>query len=66
MFTCIYSRKILNAHYIYIYIYIYTHVCVCVFFPHGSTAPSGPGPPQYRGFTITLRHTTLGKTPLDE
>ena len=22
--------------------------------------PSGPGPPQYRGFTITLRHTTLG------
>jgi hypothetical protein len=27
---------------------------------------SGPRPPHYRGFTITLRHTTLGRTPLDE
>jgi len=33
---------------------------------HGLTALSGPGPPFYRGFTITLRHTTLGKTSLDE
>jgi hypothetical protein len=23
----------------------------------GATAPSGPGPPHYRGFTITQRHT---------
>jgi len=23
------------------------------------------GPPHVRGFTITLRHTTLGRTPLD-
>jgi len=36
------------------------------FFPHDATAPSGPGPPHFRGFTITLRHTTLGRTPLDE
>jgi hypothetical protein len=36
------------------------------FCPIGSTAPSGPGPPHYRGFMITLRHTTLGRTPLDE
>jgi hypothetical protein len=28
--------------------------------------PSGPSPPHNRGFTITLRHTTLGRTPLDE
>jgi len=28
--------------------------------------PSGQGPPHYQGFTITLRHTTLGRTPLDE
>ena len=28
--------------------------------------PSGPGSPHYRGFTITLRHTTVGRTPLDE
>jgi len=33
---------------------------------HGLTALSGQGPPFYRGFTITLRHTTLGRTPLDE
>ena len=35
-------------------------------FYHGVTAPSGSRPPHYRGFTITLRHSTLGKTPLDE
>ena len=32
----------------------------------GATTASGPGPPHYRGFTITLRHTTLCRTPLDE
>jgi hypothetical protein len=36
------------------------------FFSNDATAPSGPGPPHYRGFTITLRQTTLGRTPLDE
>jgi len=35
-------------------------------FSHAATAPSGIGPPSFRGFTITLRHTTLGRTPLDE
>ena len=35
-------------------------------FFHGATVPSGPGPSHYRGFTITLRHTTLGDTPLYE
>jgi hypothetical protein len=34
--------------------------------PSGAAAPSGPGPPHHRGFTITLRHTTLGTTPLDK
>ena len=32
-----------------------------IFFSYGATAPSGPGPPHYQGFTITLRHTTLGR-----
>jgi hypothetical protein len=42
-------------------------VCVCVIYLFcGATAPSGPEPPQYRGYTITLRHTTLGRTPVDE
>ena len=40
------------------YIYIY-------FFFHETTAASGPRS-LYRGFTITLRHTTVGRTPLDE
>jgi hypothetical protein len=33
---------------------------------HGSTAPSEPGFHHYRGFTIILRHTTFGRTPLEE
>jgi hypothetical protein len=36
------------------------------FFFHSATAHRGPGSPHYRGFTIILRHTTLGRTPLDE
>ena len=28
--------------------------------------PDGPGPPHYRGSKITLRHATVGRTPLDE
>jgi len=35
-------------------------------FRHDATAPSGPSPPHYRGFTITIRHTALGRTPLEE
>jgi hypothetical protein len=33
------------------------------FFFHSATVPSGPGSPHYPGFTITLRHTKLGRTP---
>jgi hypothetical protein len=33
---------------------------------HGAWAHSGPRPPHCRGFTITLRHTAHGRTPLDE
>jgi len=36
------------------------------FFIHDMTAPNGPRPPHCRGFTITLRHTTPGRTPLDQ
>ena len=41
-------------------------VYVLLCFYHGATAPSGTRPPHYRGFTITLRHTAPGRTPLDE
>jgi hypothetical protein len=37
-----------------------------LYFFHGAKAPSGPKPPHYRRFTITLRHTTLGRTLLDD
>jgi hypothetical protein len=37
-----------------------------MFISSGATAPSVPGPPHNRGFTIILRHTTVGRTPLDE
>ena len=40
-------------------------LCVFIFF-HGTTAPSAPGPPHYRGFTFILRHTTVSRTPLYE
>jgi hypothetical protein len=46
--------------------FIIAHTVYILFFLHGATAPRGPGPPHYRSFTITLRHTTLGRTPLDE
>jgi hypothetical protein len=36
------------------------------FFYDVATAPIGAGHPHCPGFTITLRHTTLGGTPLDE
>jgi len=34
-------------------------------FPPWTTAPSRSGLPHYRGFTVTLRHTTLGRNALD-
>jgi len=35
-------------------------------FCYGATTRSRPGPPHYRCFTITLRHTALGRIPLHE
>jgi len=39
---------------------------ILFFFSHGATAPNESGLRHFRGFTITFRHTTLGRTPLDE
>jgi len=36
------------------------------FFAMAQTTPSGAGLPRCRGCTNTLRHTTLGRTPLYE
>ena len=35
-------------------------------FFRGATFPCEPRPPHYRGLMITLRHTTVSSTPLDE
>ena len=51
--------------YLFIYPFIYLFTYLFIYLPW-STAPSGPQPPYYRGLTITLRHTTLGRTPLCE
>jgi hypothetical protein len=41
---------------------VYSGACICL---PWRNSPSGPRPPNYRGLTITLRHTALGRTPLD-
>jgi hypothetical protein len=47
-------------------LYILMQKAIILNFSNGSTAPSEPGPPHYRGFTITLKHTPFDSTPLDE
>jgi len=43
------------------------HIKWCfIFFNHGATAHSGPGPPHYRGFTFTFKQNILVRTPLEE
>jgi hypothetical protein len=48
------------------YLFLLPENVLLQYFFHSATAPSGPGPPHYGGFAITLRLTTLGRTPLDE
>jgi hypothetical protein len=48
------------------YLFLSSQDRIFSLFPNGATAPSGSGPPCYRGFMIILRQTTLGRTPLDE
>jgi len=43
----------------------FTYVDYVNFF-NGETAPSGSRPPHCRSYMITLRHSTLDRTPLDE
>ena len=47
---------------------LYRLMCVSytLHFFCGAKAPGGPRPLFYRGFTITLRDTTLGRTAVDE
>jgi len=45
---------------------MYIFPSVSVLFFHGVIALILSGPLHHLGFTITLRHTTLGRIPLDE
>ena len=46
--------------------FLLTHINYIVIFLPWRNSPSWPRPPHCRGFIITLRHTTLGRTPLDK
>jgi hypothetical protein len=49
------SSDFINSHWFYKLFNYWSQM----YFFQGATAPSGPGPPHCRVFTITLRHTTL-------
>jgi hypothetical protein len=51
LYSCTYKKR---THCMYSHFF----TIITIIFSCGTTAPSGPGPPHYRGFTITLRHTT--------
>jgi len=51
----------------YVFMLVPVLMITTYFFFHGSTAPSGPsGPHHCRASDITLWHTIIGRTPLDE
>jgi hypothetical protein len=41
-------------------------IAINVTFFNGAATPNGSGHPHYKAFTITLSHTILDRTPLDE
>ena len=45
----------------YVMLLLYSYVKRNIDSFHGATAPSVPGSPHYRAFTITVRHTTLSR-----
>ena len=57
LISCSYSLAIVDGREVQHEISVFSHIV---------TAPSGPGPPHNRGLTAPPKHTTLGRTPLDE
>jgi hypothetical protein len=49
-----------------LYSYKTSHSQIIIIFFLWLDSPLGAYATSFRGFTITLRHTTLGSTPLDE
>jgi len=51
---------------IYLYVTLmYISPSISVLFFHDAIAPIFSSPPNHLDFTITLRHTTFGRTPMD-
>jgi hypothetical protein len=61
---CYTAAKNLKTHICILHL-LYLHVYTVIFF-YGATTPSGAVPPHYQGFMLTLIHTTLGRTPMNE
>ena len=62
-----YPIELIEVSFFHFLLYSFLNSLPSLLLPfHGATAPSGPRPPHYRGFTIVLRRTTLVKTPLEE
>ena len=61
IYLCVYSAilylKMMQLH---------RNIQECVFITMMQQPPIRPRPPNYQGFTITLRHITVGRTPLNE
>jgi hypothetical protein len=55
-----------HGMYRFTYGYIYTFVCLFSVHFLRLDSPNGLGPPPFRIFETTFRHTTLGRTSLDE
>jgi hypothetical protein len=64
LLTSIYRAYKLNVHMSRMSL-IYRKHNLCVLFP-SLTAPTGPGPPHFRGYMNAFRHTILGRNPLDK
>ena len=60
--------KAIEASFFQFLLYRFLNSLASLFFfpPMTHCPPVGPGRLHYRGFTMILRHTTLGRTPLDE
>jgi hypothetical protein len=52
--------------FVYVSPYGFCSIYDVIFSSHGAAALIGPRPPHYSGSKITLRHTTLGRTSLED
>lgn len=52
-------------HVFFLSLYLFIFFCFIIFyFLYGTAASNGSGSPDYRGFSVTLGHTTLGRISL--